>query len=162
MGKGSELFEELYKSHYAMVLQLCLGFLKGQRESARDLAHETFLNVWHAFDRFKGNSSARTWIYRIAVNTCLKYIRDQKIKHPVSLHEEYQIYEDPEESVEHEYRKLYQAIGQLREIDRLIIMMVLDELTYKEIASVVGISEANLRVKIHRIKSQLKKVLAHE
>ena len=53
------------------------------------------------------------------------------------------------------------AIGQLENVDRLIIMMVLDELEYEEIARVIGISENNLRVKIHRIKSKLKTLLNH-
>ena len=59
------------------------------------------------------------------------------------------------------HQSLYTAIGQLGEVDRLIIMMVLDELEYSEIANVMGISEVNLRVKIHRIKKNLKSILEH-
>ncbi len=57
--------------------------------------------------------------------------------------------------------ELYRAIGQLAEVDRLIIMMVLDELEYDQIASVMGVSEATLRVKIHRIKQRIKNILSH-
>lgn len=66
------------------------------------------------------------------------------------------------EADEHQYQSLYSAIGQLAEIDRLIIMMVLDELKYEEIANIIGISEGNLRVKIHRIKATLKKILSND
>ncbi|MGK7397354.1 MAG: RNA polymerase sigma factor [Candidatus Cyclobacteriaceae bacterium M3_2C_046] len=57
---------------------------------------------------------------------------------------------------------MYRAIGRLKEVDRLIIMMLLDECTYDEIANVFGLSEVNLRVKIHRIKKQLKEIMQHE
>jgi RNA polymerase sigma-70 factor (ECF subfamily) len=162
MGKGNKRFEQLYESHYAMVFQLCMGFLKGHQESAKDLAHETFLNAWRAFDRFQEKASSKTWLYRIAVNTCLKYLRDSKLKASISLEDGHSYLQSSEEKVDHEYKVLYRAIGQLRELDRLIIMMVLDELEYKEIAEVVGITETNLRVKIHRIKNQLKKLLQNE
>ena len=162
MGNGNKCFEQLYESHYAMVFQLCMGFLKGHHESAKDLAHETFLNAWRAFDRFQGKASSKTWLYRIAVNTCLKYLRDNRVKASVSIEDGHSYMQSTEEEVDHEYNVLYRAIGQLREVDRLIIMMVLDEMDYKEIAEVVGITETNLRVKIHRIKNQLKKLLENE
>lgn len=68
----------------------------------------------------------------------------------------------PDNAAVTDYKKLYQAIGQLSKIDRLIIMMVVEEVEYEEITRVVGIQANNLRVKIHRIKSRLKKILEHE
>lgn len=143
-----------------MVLQMCLGFMKGDADLAKDLSQEIFINVWNALAKFKHESSYKTWLYRITVNTCLLYIRNNK---------KIKIFDSTllpsmaiKESVEHhdkEYNELYIAIGKLSELDRLIIMLVLDELEYEEIAKVMGVNSVNLRVKIHRIKKKLKQLL---
>lgn len=144
-----------------MVLQVCLGFMRGERDVSHDLAQEVFINTWNALDKFKGESSYKTWIYRIAVNTCLKFIRDRKDKNNVPIEAAHQHTTDDSIATENSHQSLYQAVGKLNEVDRLIMMMVLDELDYDEIANVIGISPANLRVKIHRIKKQLKEILSH-
>ncbi|WP_370086450.1 RNA polymerase sigma factor [Ekhidna sp.] len=161
MPNNSDLFETLHTDYYGMVNQMCLGFMKGNKDLAQDLTQEAFINTWRALDKFKGASSYKTWIYRITVNTCLKYIRDSKTKDQSSI-EEHMHLPDDSDNTDQEHQELYRAIGQLGEVDRLIIMMVLDELDYNEIAEVVGISEGNLRVKIHRIKKNLKKILENE
>ncbi len=164
MANKHERFESLHQDYHSMVHQMCKGFMKGQEELAQDLTQETFINVWRSLDKFRGSSSYKTWVYRITVNTCLKFIRSDKAKHQTSLSDHYTI--SAEEAInspgESPYQELYQAIGQLSELDRLIIMMVLDELQYPEIADVMGMSEGNLRVKIHRIKKELKKILNHD
>jgi RNA polymerase sigma-70 factor (ECF subfamily) len=157
------LFESLHKDYQPMVLQMCLGFMKGDIDLAKDLSQEIYINIWNALDKFKGASSYKTWIYRITVNTCLKYIRDKKDNNKVSVDEiVYRISNESSDQTENSHQSLYNAIGQLGEIDRLIIMMVLDELEYEEISSVIGLSAVNLRVKIHRIKKNLKKILENE
>ncbi|MEQ8926304.1 MAG: RNA polymerase sigma factor [Fulvivirga sp.] len=160
---SNQLFENLHSEYYGMVYQMCKGFMKGNEDLAADLSQETFINTWRALDKFQGGSSYKTWIYRITVNTCLKYIRNNKSKMHVSLEEGRSGIEFPtENTTQQDNQELYAAIGKLGKMDRLIIMMVLDELEYEEIADVVGISEGNLRVRIHRIKKQLKKILNHE
>lgn len=164
MPNNTQLFESLHADYYSMVHQMCLGFMKGDIDLANDLTQESFINTWRSLDKFKGASSYKTWIYRITVNTCLKYIRDNKQNSQVPIDPESAL--SPtiqiEQSNEQPHQELYQAIGQLNELERLIIMMVLDELEYEEIAKVVGINEGNLRVKIHRIKKNLKKILQNE
>ena len=161
MPNKNELFETLHTDYYGMVNQMCLGFMKGNTDLANDLTQESFINTWRALEKFRGASSYKTWIYRITVNTCLKYIRDNKLKDQTSIDEYMQLPADSG-NTEQKHQELYHAIGQLGEVDRLIIMMVLDELEYNEIAEVVGINEGNLRVKIHRIKKSLKKILENE
>lgn len=162
MPNKEELFATLHTDYHPMVNQMCLGFLKGDNDQAADLTQEIFINIWRALDKFRGASSYKTWIYRITVNTCLKYIRDQKTKQHISITEQHAEPVHPTSQEDGAHNELYQAIGQLNKVDRLIIMMVLDELEYPEIAEVVGISEGNLRVKIHRIKKNLKDILSHE
>ena len=142
-----------------MVRHMSMGFMKGDKELANDLTQEVVINIWNAIPGFKGVSSYKTWIYRITVNTCLQHIRKEKNKKRVAIEDIAQPADNPGVP---DYKNLYQAIGQLSEIDRLIIMMVLEEVEYDEITRVVAIHANNLRVKIHRIKSRLKKILEHE
>lgn len=161
--KNKSLFASLHKQYQPMVLQMCMGFVKGDADLAKDLSQDIFINTWNSLDKFKGESGYKTWIYRITVNTCLKYIRDKKDANRVDIDNLGHNFKD-DSSANHEsaYESLYQAIGKLAEVDRLIIMMVLDELKYDEISNIIGISEVNLRVKIHRIKKNLKKILENE
>ena len=153
------LLDSLHNQYSPMVRNMSMGFMKGDIDLANDLTQEVFINIWNAIPAFKGDSSYKTWIYRITVNTCLQHIRKEKNKKQVPLEDISQ----PCNNVDiPDYGNLYRAIGKLSEIDRLIIMMVLDEAEYEEIAGVVGIHENTLRVKIHRIKNRLKKILKHE
>ncbi len=154
-------FESLYVDNHAMVRQMCLGFMKGDRDAANDLAQEVFISVWNALHTFKGESSPKTWIYRITVNTCLQYLRKKSTRSDVALSPTFDIVAESNER-DDDNQALYVAIGSLPEIDRLIIMMVLDELDYEEIARVVGIENNALRVRIHRIRKKLKELLQYE
>jgi len=163
MPDNEVLFETLHHDYHAMVMQMCMGFMKGDLDLAKDLSQEVFINTWGALSKFNSASSHKTWIYRITVNTCLKYIRDKKDKHLVSIDEGHShIPEETSRYTDTTHQALYRAIGRLEEVDRLIIMMILDELEYAEISNIIGISEVNLRVKIFRIKKNLKKILENE
>ena len=76
--KASNDFENLYEQYKPMVLQLCLGYAKGNMALAKDLTQDVFINVWHALSAFQGKSTYKTWIYRITANTCLTYIKKSK------------------------------------------------------------------------------------
>ncbi|HSA05522.1 MAG TPA: RNA polymerase sigma factor, partial [Tenuifilaceae bacterium] len=143
------------------------GFVNGDRSRAKDLSQEVFISTWNSLDRFKGESSQKTWLYRITVNTCLKSLRDNKQSKNVSIDVEQRTdllhHDDSTGHVqESALSALYASIGQLPEVDRLIIMMVLDDAEYSQIADVMGISEVNVRVKVHRIKQTLKKLMQNE
>jgi RNA polymerase sigma-70 factor (ECF subfamily) len=154
----NEPFEKIYHQHHPMVLQMCLGFVKGDKDTANDLSQEIFISVWNNLDKFRGASSYKTWIYRITVNTCLQYVKKEKsvpifgIENQTSLIETEKVADD-------NIPKLYNAIGQLKKIDRLIIMMVLENQDYDSISEVIGIKPTNVRVKIHRIKKRLETIL---
>jgi RNA polymerase sigma-70 factor (ECF subfamily) len=166
------LFESLHLQYYAMVLQMSLGYMKGDPELARDMAQEVFINIWNALAKFKGESSYKTWIYRITVNTCLLYIRSNKKKQTTSLEESSYVNKiensgspggfgsSGSSGIEtDQHHALYRAIGALPELDRLVMMMILDELEYDEISKITGINAINLRVKIHRIKKKIAQFL---
>ena len=157
----TKLFETIYHQHEPMVLQMCLGFIKGDNDIANDLLQEVFINVWNNLEKFKGASTYKTWIYRITVNTCLQYIKkDKKEKtYPISLIENKISVPKNENETNPNIQKLYNAIGQLKKLDRLIIMMVLENQDYDSISEIIGINPTNVRVKIHRIKKRLEAIL---
>lgn len=155
---NKKTFETIYSQHHPMVLQMCLGYTKGDRDTANDLSQEVFISVWKNLDKFRGASSYKTWIYRITVNTCLQYIKKEKAS-PILNEDNRPTIADTDETANDDIQKLYEAIGQLKKIDRLIIMMVLENQDYDTISEIIGIKPTNVRVKIHRIKKRLKTIL---
>lgn len=127
----------------------------GDAMLADDLLQEVFIKVWQHYDKFRGESQISTWMYRIAVNTCLQYLRADKSKHNTALDNLQWKEDDAETEKEQQVQLLYKCISELAETDRLIITLMLEEVPYPEIAAATSISEGNLRVKIHRIKQQL-------
>jgi RNA polymerase sigma-70 factor (ECF subfamily) len=155
------LFKEIFDKNSKKIFHLCYGYT-GDQDAANDLLQETFLKVWQNLEKFRNKSLISTWIYRIAVNTCLTYLRTEKKQAKDELTDniiENKVEEHSEKN--EQIALLYQSIAKLEENDRLIITMVLDELPYAEIAEISGISEGNLRVKIHRIKQKLTELYNH-
>ncbi len=158
MDRKDQFFKEIFNKNSKKIYHLCYGYT-GDEDSANDLLQETFMKVWQNLDKFKNKSLISTWIYRIAVNTCLTHLRSEKKIAKDELTE--QIIENQVEEYSEKNEQialLYKSIAQLEENDRLIITMVLDEVPYPEIAEISGISEGNLRVKIHRIKQKLTEI----
>lgn len=163
MNSLNQTFQNLHAQYFSMVLNLCRGFMKGDRDQAHDLAQDVFINVWNALPGYRAEASYKTWIYRITVNTCLLQIRKDKNKIKVPLETVTVEAETDSATIAQENKNiLYRAIGQLDEVDRLMMMMVLDEIEYEEIARIMGVTENNLRVKIHRIKTKLKTLIEDE
>ncbi len=149
------LFKEIFQANSKKIYHLCYGYT-GDDESANDLMQETFMKVWQNLDKFRNQALISTWIYRIAVNTCLSYLRVEKRQAKDELTDA--IIETKSEELSDKNEQvawLYKCISHLEENERIIITMVLDEVPYPEIAGISGISEGNLRVKIHRIKQKL-------
>ena len=150
-------FTNLYNQYGEGIKKLCLGYT-GDAVLAQDLLQETFIAVWNNMQKFRGDAKWSTWIYRIAVNTCLTHLRKKK-ETMVDI-ESASLSMLPEEvnTKEQEVQLLYKCISRLQETDRLIITLVLEDKPYEEIASITCITETNLRVKIHRIKKQLTQI----
>lgn len=148
------VFDEIYELYWQKIFRLCMGYVNDS-ELAQDLAQETFIIVWQQLPKFRNESSIGTWIFRIASNTCLKQIEKEKrfAKADLPIHLE----EKKQESVEPQIQLLYQFISELPETDRIIISLELEEVKQAEIAGIVGLSESNIRVRIHRIKEKLTK-----
>lgn len=150
-------FEEIYKTYWQKIFRLCMGYLN-DHDWAKDTAQETFVTVWQQLPNFRNESSVGTWVFRIASNKCLRQIEKQqrmpKSDLPVEIADEH-VPETIDQSA-----LLYRFIAELPETDRLIISMELEDIRQAEIASIIGISEGNVRIRIHRIKEKLMKKFA--
>lgn len=146
------VFEEIYKSYWQKIFRLCMGYVN-DHEIAQDMAQETFIIVWQQLPKFRNEANIGTWIYKIAANNCLRQIEKQnrfpRAELPINLIEEKQV------NIEPKIQFLYKCISELPETERIIISLELENIKQAEIANIVGLSESNIRVKIHRIKEKL-------
>ena len=125
-------------------------------EDRDDLFQEISFQVWKSVARFEGKSAVSTWIYRIALNTAMKWSQ---------RHQKHSRSHEPLENVSHILKEnksvdprlawLYEEIAGFSEIDRSLTLLMLDGFSYKEMASMLGMTESNVGVKINRIKKKL-------
>ena len=150
------IFGEWLASHKGILFKVvnAYAFEHADRE---DLFQEIALQVWRSVGTYRGDSSVPTWMYRVALNTAIawnrKEVRHQRGKQPFEMVEGLLTAtpDGPDPRVEW----LYQQIGQLKDVDRSVALLLLDGFSYKEIAGIVGLTESNVGVKINRIKSSL-------
>ncbi|GAA4327228.1 sigma-70 family RNA polymerase sigma factor [Mucilaginibacter gynuensis] len=149
-------FEDIYQQYSPQIYRVCLGYTN-DAEQAKDLMQETFISVWKNLAGFRQEAQLGTWIFRIATNHCLRALEIVRRMPPAEM--PLHLADVPEESPEEKLSWLYRAIATLNETDRIIISLELEGLPQAEIAAVVGLSQGNIRVKIHRIKEKLAKQL---
>jgi len=157
-------FKHIYEENYTKVMRLCMGYVSGDADLANDLTQEVFIKVWSNLKSFRKESNITTWIYRIAVNTCLMNLRKKKAKQlSDSVPSEDVLEEDKVALIkERQYQEMYRCINMLSATNRAIILMELEGLAQKEIASVMGLKHEAVRTRVHRIKIQLSKCVNHE
>ena len=134
-------------------------------EDKKDMMQEITLQLWKAFPAFQGRSKFSTWMYRISLNTAITNIRKSK-KNPLleavfDAEMEIQQKDDLPE-MDDDINRLYKAIAKLKESDRAVILLYLEENSYFEIAEILGISEKNVSVKLVRLKKKLEKILTED
>ncbi len=145
-------FESIYKAYWQKVYRLSMAYVN-DHDWAKDLAQETFMSVYLHLSKFRNEAGIGTWIFRIASNHCLRQI-DKRNKMP-SAELPNQMAAIPTGDLEPKVELLYQYISELPEVERIIISLELENVKQAEIAQIVGISEANVRVRIFRIKEKL-------
>jgi RNA polymerase sigma-70 factor, ECF subfamily len=121
-----------------------------------DLFQEIIIQVWRSVPTFRQTSSVITWIYRISLNTAIKWVRkERKHSHVETLDHAGHLLQESGLKIDERLTWLYEEIYKLDEIDRSITLLLLDNFSYKEMADILGISESNVGVKINRIKKYL-------
>lgn len=130
-------------------------FSKDEEEIA-DLFQDILVNLWKGFAGFRGESSVRTWIYRISLNTCISAERKKKRRgESIPLDMNINLFDDSAEDLK-QIRMLQGRISRLGPFDRAIVLLWLENLSYDEIGAIVGITAKNVSVRLFRIKEQLR------
>lgn len=146
-------FGKLVKEHKSTIYSVCYMF-SNDPDKVNDLFQESLINVWQGLSAFKGKSSPKTWIWRITLNTCISWERKKKLK-TVPLSMDINLFEDKDVNTK-QVNMLKQRIGLLRPFDRAIVLLWLENMSYEEIAAIVGITIKQVSVRLFRIKEQLK------
>ena len=150
-------FARTVREHKGTIYTVCYMFPKDEEEVA-DLFQDILVNLWKGYAKFRGDSSVRTWIYRVSLNTCISADRKKKKKgETVPLDMNINLFDDSVEDMK-QVRMLQSRISRLGPFDRAIVLLWLENLSYDEIGAVVGITAKNVSVRLFRIKEQLKKM----
>ncbi len=124
-----------------------------------DLYQEVVLNIWKAYPKFRKECKVSTWIYRIALNTCISFIRKEKhTPELVTLTREADWMTEDRDPLTEMLRELYRLINHLGQLDKSIILLYLEEKSYEEIGEITGLTVTNVATKLSRIKDKLKKM----
>ena len=147
-------FAQTVAEHKSTIYTVCYMFSKDEDE-VNDLFQETLVNLWKGFEGFEQRSDIKTWIYRIALNTCISLERKKKRTSTTRLTMDINLFEDRDEDTK-QVDMLHKRISKLQPFDRAIVLLWLEELNYEEIGQIVGITAKNVSVRLYRIKEQLK------
>ena len=148
-------FARIVREHKGTIYTVCYMFSKDEDEVA-DLFQDIHVNLWKGVEGFRGDSSVRTWVYRVSLNTCISADRKKKRRgETVPLSIDINLFEDSGEDVK-QIRMLQSRISRLGPFDRAIVLLWLENLSYDEIGAIVGITAKNVSVRLFRIKEQLR------
>lgn len=154
-------FQVFLDEHYAILQNVC-SMYSDTDDDFHDNMQEVMLQLWRSYSNFDGRSKISTWVYRVALNVCLVQARRKKnlLKKHMSWASEPEI-DDLEDKRRLERRSgmLTDAIKKLKEADRAIILLYLEEMSYEEISDITGLTVSNVGVKLNRIRKKLKELI---
>ncbi len=150
-------FELLVRQHKRTIYTVCYMF-STNKDEIDDLFQEILIRLWNGFDQYEGRSSAETWIYRVALNTAINQDKKERRRpETVPLTVNIDPYEADNPQTQ-QIRVLYDRISRLDLIDRSLILLWLEGISYDEIGAIIGISPNNVGVRLARIKEKLVKM----
>jgi RNA polymerase sigma-70 factor (ECF subfamily) len=163
-----EQFKRIIAENGERITRIC-RYYNPDKEDQKDMVQEILVNIWNSLDKFRGESAISTWIYRIAVNTSLSFtgkaFRHMKMQINTDQQNLNILLDDDDLEVkvqrEADLEQLQTLLTQLSVIDKALISLVLEGLSMREIADVIGLTEPNVKVKIHRIKEELKRNMSN-
>ena len=156
-------YNKMISENSERIHRIC-RYYNSNSEDQKDMYQDVLINIWNSLDNFRGDSSISTWIYRVAVNTSLgftgkKFKQMKLMVNTDTLNLNSFLDEENFETKhleEHRFNQLQTELNLLSVIDKALMSLMLEGLSMKEIAEVIGITEPNVKTKIHRIKTELK------
>ena len=155
--KQEELqFADIVRRNRSTIYTVCYMFSKDSDEVA-DMFQEVLIKLWNGMESFDGRSNIKTWIYRVALNTCISIDRRKKRRQKAELSMDIDYFNSREVKSE-QAQFLHRRISKLQPLDRAIVLLWLEDISYDEIAAIVGITPKNVSVRLVRIREQLKRM----
>ncbi|MTK53245.1 sigma-70 family RNA polymerase sigma factor [Paludibacter sp.] len=159
MEDQQQYFVSLIEQNKALIYKFCYMYAN-EADTPQDLFQEVIINLWKGYPTFRGDCKVQTWIYRIALNTCVTFMRKSGSRpKTTALSEDLIVYDDSIDTSQ--IKELYTLINRLNEIEKAIVLLYLEERSYDEIAQIVGITRNNVGVRINRIKEKLSQMSNH-
>ena len=157
---SSDFYTSYILPYAGIIIKICRAYTNTQ-EDFEDYYQEVCLQIWRSSPNFNEESEWSTWVYKISLNVCLTLLKKKKnnMQHFASDYLPPEMVEDSKAFQDEALNQLYDAIRQLTEVDRAVIMLYLEEKKYHEIAEIIGTNTNNIGVRIKRIKTRLKKLL---
>ena len=154
----NDAFLSLIEQNKGIIYKISNSYCRDP-ENRKDLVQEIIIQLWKAFDNYDNRYKVSTWMYRIALNVAISFYRKERKSSSAPLTSVVigMMAEDPPEEHEENVRLLYQFINELDELNKALMLLYLEDNSYKEMAEILGISETNVATKISRIKEKLKK-----
>ncbi len=147
-------FLELADAYKDVIAKVCSVYSSDAAPFA-DLYQEVMINIWTGIENFRGDAKVSTWIYRLALNTCITWHRRNK-RHSLGIPIEAGFdVPDTDDGTQAQIKELYRLIGMLDPFDKALVTLRLDEKSYDEISSILGISKANVATRLHRVRTRL-------
>ena len=154
MNNTEQQFSQLVNDNRSTIYSVCYMFSNDADEVA-DLFQEVLVKLWNGYESFQGKSDIKTWIYRVTLNTCITIDRKKRRNKKAELSMDVDYFDTQKQSTA-QVRMLHDRIARLQPLDRAIILLWLEQISYDEIGEIVGISAKNVSVRLARIRVQLK------
>lgn len=154
MEDNEQQFSQMVRQNRSTIYTVCYMFSTDAAEVA-DMFQEVLIRLWKGFASFSGRSDVKTWIYRVALNTCITIDRKKKRGKKAVLEMDVDYFNSKEVKSE-QAQILHRRITRLQPLDRAIILLWLEDISYDEIADIIGITPKNVSVRLYRIRQQLK------
>lgn len=155
--RNEQAFTELLDRNRQLISKVCYMYAS-DGEHFKDLCQEVATNIWQGFGRFRGEAAESTWVYRVALNTCVSYFRKQGSRRLETVNLENAAYVEADSGERlAQLREMYRLISTLGKIDKALILLWLDEKSYDEMAEITGLSRGNVASRLHRARQRLAK-----
>ena len=152
-------FLSVIETNKGIIYKVANSYCK-DTEDRQDLVQEIILKLWKSFDSYDENFKHSTWIYRIALNTAISFYRKEKSRKTITTPFSESLFNvadlENDKHIEESTLFLNQFISELKELDKALMLLYLEEKSHKEMAEIIGITETNVATKIGRIKNILK------
>jgi len=151
-------FQDLLEDNHKVVAKVCRIYTD-KPEDFEDYYQECVVQLWRSFETFRGASKISTWVYRVCLNVCLTQLRTRKRMITSTQEHLPDIKIETDYVLEERMEMLYKAIKLLKESDRAVILLYLEDKSYKDMADILGITVTNVGAKVNRVKNQLKSII---